>query len=92
MWEGIDLDTACARMKETDEARARYTRRLYQHDPADPTLYHLVVDATVLDLEVGVEMLGAAAESFWAHDETDTPHRIERTRALLARLHIDTQP
>ena len=92
MWEGIDLDTAYARMKETDEARARYTRRLYQHDPADPTLYHLVVDPTVLDLEVGVEMLGASAESFWARDETDTPRRIEQTRALLARLHIDTQP
>jgi len=92
MWEGIDLETAHARMKETDEARARYTRRLYQRDPADPSLYHLVVDATVLDLETGVEMLAASAESFWARDETEIPHAIEQTRALLARLHIDTQP
>ena len=36
-------------MIETDEARARYTRRLYQHDPADPSLYHLIVDATAVE-------------------------------------------
>ena len=92
LWEGIDLDQAYARMKETDEARARYTRRLYQRDPADPSLYHLIVDPTVVDLEVGVEMLGASAESFWAHDETDPHQRVQDARALLARLHIDTQP
>jgi cytidylate kinase len=92
MWEGIDLETAHARMKETDEARARYTRRLYQRDPADPSLYHLVVDPTVLDLEVGVDMLARAAESFWARDESAVQHTIEQTRELLARLHIDTKP
>jgi len=92
LWEGIDLETAHARMKETDEARARYTRRLYQHDPADPSLYHLIVDATVLHLEVGVEMLARAAESFWAHDEAAMHRSMEETRALLARLNIDTKP
>ena len=92
LWEGIDLETARARMKETDEARARYTRRLYQHDPTDPSLYHLVVDPTVLDLEVSVEMLARAAESFWSHDDAGMRHSIEQTRALLARLDIDTKP
>src|SRR5262249_24572465 len=92
MWEGIDLETAYARMKETDEARARYTRRLYQHDPSDPSLYHVVVDATVMDLETGVEMLGRSAEAYWARDEADMRQTMEQTRALLARLHIDTTP
>jgi len=92
MWEGIDLETALARMKETDEARTRYTRRLYQRDPSDPSLYHLVLDATVIELEAGVEMLGRAAESFWARDESAVQHTMEQTRALLARLRIDTKP
>jgi cytidylate kinase len=92
MWERIDLDAAYARMKETDEARARYTRRLYQRDPTDASLYHIVVDATVLDLDAGVEMLAAAAESFWARDEAQLPQTVEQTRARLADLDIDTRP
>ena len=33
--------------------------------PADPSLYHLVVDATVLSVEDLVEVLALAAEAFW---------------------------
>jgi cytidylate kinase len=91
-WEGIDHDAAVARMKETDEARARYIRRLYQRDPDDPSLYHVVLDGTVLDAQACVELLAGAAEAFWHRDEDAFPRTMEQTRALLAELHIDTQP
>ena len=63
--EGIDAPTARARLLETDRARARYVDRLYGQDSADPRLYHLVMDSTVLATNACVEVLAVAAEAFW---------------------------
>ncbi|HEX2381804.1 MAG TPA: cytidylate kinase-like family protein [Acidimicrobiales bacterium] len=86
LWEGIDLRAARARLIETDEARARYTRRLYQHDPADPTLYHVVLDVTVLSAAVCVELVAAAAEAFWGNDDARLEETMRETRASLDSL------
>jgi len=92
MWEGIDLETARARMDETDEARVRYIRRLYQCDPSDASLYHVVLDATALGAEACAEFLAGAAEAFWQRDDSRLEQTIAQTRALLTSLHIDTKP
>ncbi len=63
--EGIDEATARDRMTETDRARARYFGRIYGLDAADPALYHLVVDSTVLPVEVCVRLVADAATAFW---------------------------
>ena len=63
--EHVDEETARARMNETDRARARYVSRLYGRDVADPRLYHLLVDSTALPLEGCVDLVAAAATSFW---------------------------
>ena len=63
--EAIDVATARDRLHETDNARARYVQRLYGRDLDDPSLYHLVLDATVLSVEDAVEVLAVAAEAFW---------------------------
>ena len=63
--EGVDEATARDRMAETDRARARYFSRLYGRDAHDPALYHLVVDSTVLPVEVCVRLVVEAAEAFW---------------------------
>ena len=63
--EGIDEATARDRMAETDRARARYFNRLYALDAADAALYHLVVDSTVLPVDVCVRLVVDAATSFW---------------------------
>ena len=60
-FERIDVATARDRLHETDNARSRYVQRLYSRDPADASLYHLVVDATVLPAEDLVDMLATAA-------------------------------
>ncbi len=65
--EGIDEATARARLHETDRARTRYVDQLYEHDPADTRLYHLVLDSTSLEPGACVDVLAAAAEAFWRH-------------------------
>ncbi|HEV7864556.1 MAG TPA: cytidylate kinase-like family protein [Acidimicrobiia bacterium] len=63
--EGIDEATAADRMAETDRARDRYFTRIYGGDAADPALYHLVLDSTVLPVEVCVRLIADAANAFW---------------------------
>jgi cytidylate kinase len=59
--EGIDLDEARAHMRTADAARTGYVRRLYRVDPANASLYHLVIDSTVLTLDDVVEMIAIGA-------------------------------
>ncbi|HEY6309203.1 MAG TPA: cytidylate kinase-like family protein, partial [Streptosporangiaceae bacterium] len=42
--EGITEEQALARLRAADKARTAYVRRLYRCDPADASLYHLVID------------------------------------------------
>jgi cytidylate kinase len=67
----IDEATARRQMTETDQARARYLKRLYGADPADPRLYHLVLDTTVMALDDCVELIAAAAVAFWRRAQQD---------------------
>jgi cytidylate kinase len=59
--EGISQDQARAHMESADKARTAYVRRLYHADPADASLYHLVIDSTALPLEKVVEIILIAA-------------------------------
>ena len=83
-WEGVDLDTAKARLIETDTARAKSLRRLYGKDPSDPALYHLVVDGTAMAVDDVVELIAAAAEAFWRYDDSQLERDATTTRARLA--------
>jgi cytidylate kinase len=61
--EGISEEQAQARLRAADKARTAYVRRLYRIDPADPALYHLVIDSTAIPLEVVIELVLAAARA-----------------------------
>jgi cytidylate kinase len=65
-WERCDLKTAQHHLETSDAARSRYVRRLYRRDAADPTLYHLVLDSTVLSTDVAVDLVCRAAEAYWS--------------------------
>jgi cytidylate kinase len=77
--EGISLDEARAHLQAADDARRAYVRRLYRVDPADPSLYHLVVDSTVIPLEAVVELIVSAAGG--AQDLTHGPPHPDAHRA-----------
>jgi cytidylate kinase len=61
--EGITEEQAGARIRAADKARTAYVRRLYRTDPADPSLYHLVIDSTAMPLDTVVELILVAARA-----------------------------
>ena len=64
-YEQLDREVAARRQSETDRARATFVKRLYRADPADPALYHLVVDSTAFGVDGTTELITAAASAFF---------------------------
>ncbi len=58
--EGVTVDEARAHLQAADKARTAYVRRLYGVDPADPSLYHLMIDSTAMPLEAVIELILSA--------------------------------
>jgi len=71
--EGISEEQATERLRAADKARTAYVRRLYRCDPADASLYHLVIDSTAMPLDTVIELIITAAR---AH-EAPVPERSE---------------
>lgn len=59
----IDRATAADRVDAHDRARRHYVRSAYGVDGDEPSLYHLMVDAVSLGVDVCVELIVAASES-----------------------------
>jgi cytidylate kinase len=70
--EGISEEEARQRLRAADKARTAYVRRLYRCDPADPALYHLMIDSTAIPLQAVVELILAAARAHAAMPEAAT--------------------
>ena len=67
--EQLDPDAARRRQAETDRTRAAFVKRLYRCDPANPSLYHLVLDPTVIGIDASVEVIKTAALAFFSYDQ-----------------------
>ncbi|MFB4313120.1 AAA family ATPase [Actinomadura sp. 21ATH] len=50
-------------LDDNDRARAAYVKHFYGADPADPRLYHLVIDTTRLPEPAAVELITTAARA-----------------------------
>jgi len=61
--EGISEAQAAERLRAADKARTAYVRRLYRCDPADASLYHLMVDSTAMPLDTVIELILTAARA-----------------------------
>ena len=61
--EGLDEAAAVRLLDETDRAREGYVRYFYKVDPRRSDLYHLLLDSTVIPLEVCTQIIVAAARS-----------------------------
>ena len=61
--EGVSQEQASAHMQAADRARTAYVRRLYGVDPADASLYHMVIDSTAIPLDTVIELILNAARS-----------------------------
>ena len=58
-----DVPEDVARLHQTDSDRAwtTFTKRVFGRDPADPRLYHLLLDSTVIPLLACVSLIADAA-------------------------------
>jgi cytidylate kinase len=63
--EGVTEDVARSHQADTDKARSRFVQRLFERDPADPRLYHLIVDSTAVALFVVIDTVATCAVGFW---------------------------
>jgi cytidylate kinase len=70
--EGISQEHARERLRAADKARTAYVRRLYRCDPADASLYHLVIDSTAMPLDTVVELILVAARTHSAVSQDAT--------------------
>ena len=59
----VDRSTAARRVKAHDRARRDYVRSVYGIEGDNPTLYHLMIDAISLGVDVCVDLIVAASES-----------------------------
>jgi len=64
--EGISQEQARERLRAADKARTAYVRRLYRTDPADASLYHLVIDSTAMPVDAVIELIVTAARAHQA--------------------------
>src|SRR4029077_7019948 len=70
--EGISEEQARQRLRPAAKARPAYVRRLYRCDPADPSLYHLVIDSTAVPLDTVIELILVAARTHSAVSQDAT--------------------
>jgi cytidylate kinase len=64
--EGIDREAAEERVSQNDAAREAYVRSFYGVNPADPALYHAVLDSTSIPLEECAAFIARASRSLRA--------------------------
>lgn len=60
---GIEFAEAQQTLERLDRAHSEYTRRFYDADIHDPSLYDLVLDSTAIDFATCTELLAIAARS-----------------------------
>jgi cytidylate kinase len=71
---GDTIESAREHQATTDRTWSRFVTRLFDRDPADPKLYHVVLDSTAIPLDRCVDLLAEAAHAFWSNAGTD-PNR-----------------
>jgi cytidylate kinase len=93
--EGVDEEVARARIEQDDEARRRWTQRLYGADPQDPALYDLVIHVNRFTIADAVSIICRAAELEQFAATTRSQQKMSdlalacRVKAALVDQHVD---
>jgi cytidylate kinase len=69
----LDRETVARRLKAHDRARRDYVRSAYGIEGDNPSLYHLMIDAVSLGVDVCVDLIVAASESMAASQAAAGP-------------------
>jgi hypothetical protein len=62
-WPHPGRAEAGQRLRAADIARTAYVRGLYRCDPADPAMYHLMIDSTAKPLDTVTELIVITARA-----------------------------
>ncbi|HRE03287.1 MAG TPA: cytidylate kinase-like family protein [Ilumatobacteraceae bacterium] len=65
--EAISLAEAAQHQADSDRAWTRFVNRLFDRNPQDASLYHLLIDSTAIPLTTTIELVSQAAHAFWQH-------------------------
>jgi cytidylate kinase len=57
----LSRDDASRLLDESDRSRVAYVKHFYRVDPRDPSLYHLLLDTTVIPDETCIDLITSAA-------------------------------
>jgi cytidylate kinase len=68
----LSRDDASRLLDESDRSRVAYVKHFYRVDPRDPSLYHLLLDTTVIPDETCIDLITSAA---LARDPAREPER-----------------
>lgn len=60
---GVDEKLARGRLDDSDRARTAYVKHFYRTDPGDSSLYHLVLDSTVVPFDEVIDTVVRVANS-----------------------------
>jgi Cytidylate kinase-like family len=60
--EGVDEETAKRAMRRLDSAHRAYLKHFYGASLDDPSLYHLMIDSTALNIDGCIDLIEQAAE------------------------------
>ena len=71
--EGLSRNEASKLITERDRAIAQYVRRFHGVEWADPLLYHLTLNTSLLSLETAVELIATAARRLDTHPTMPPP-------------------
>jgi len=63
--EGVTESVARQHQTESDRSWGRFVTRLFDRDPADSKLYHVVLDSTAIPIEASIELIATFARAFW---------------------------
>jgi cytidylate kinase len=59
----ISQEQAAEQLRAIDRTHDAYVKQLYDADPTDPTLYHVILDPTVVPIPTCVELIAGAASA-----------------------------
>jgi cytidylate kinase len=61
--DGLERESAERGVRDLDRMHDAYSQQFYGVSIRDPSLYHLMIDATAIELEACIELILAAAKA-----------------------------
>jgi cytidylate kinase len=86
--KNISLDNALALINKMESQRKKFINHYFEKNLTDPTLYHLILNASYVTLEDAVDIVSGYAKKYCSPEGTAEAGRILRNRLLEKRAEM----